>query len=77
MKYLLLVAIVVVLIWHWRATRRAEIAQKKYTQHTKTTSVPLNMVQCDHCQVHLAQSEAVAGRHGHYCSADHLTVAEA
>jgi uncharacterized protein len=78
-KYLLLLAVVVVFIWHWRATRRAEIAQLKSKVHPAPTpaSGPVDMVQCAHCHVHLAQSDAVAGRRGRYCSADHRAMAEA
>ena len=79
MKYLLLFAVIFVLAWHWRSTRRAEIAERKRKVHPakKTAAGPVDMVQCGHCHLHLALPDAVGGRKGSYCSAEHRALAEA
>ena len=78
MKYLVLLAVVVVFIWHWRSTRRADIAQRQRKVHPapQASAGPEDMVQCDHCQLHLAQSDTLPGRKGRYCSAEHRALAE-
>ena len=79
MKYLLLFAVVAVFAWHWRSTRRADIAERKRKVHPAPGPVadPVDMVQCAHCHLHLALPDAVAGRKGSYCSAEHRALAEA
>ncbi len=78
MKYLLLLAVVVIFIWHWRSTRRADIAQRQRKVHPapRASAGPQDMVQCGYCQVHLAHSDTVAGAKGPYCSAEHRALAE-
>ncbi len=78
MKYFLLLAVVVVFVWHWRSNRRADIAQKqRKAQHSPVSSAqPVDMVRCAHCQLHLAAADTVAGGKGRYCSPEHRTLAE-
>ena len=78
MKYLLLLAVVVVFAWHWRATRRADIAKQQRKVHPAPGPAPgpVDMVQCAHCHLHLALPDAVGGRKGSYCSAEHRALAE-
>lgn len=78
MKYLLLLAVVVVFAWHWRATRRADIAERQRKVHPAPgpAAGPVDMVQCAHCNLHLARPDAVRGGRGSYCSAEHRTLAE-
>lgn len=74
MKYLLLIAIIFVAAWFWRSarTRSGEPRSAK----PKTPATPMEMVACSHCGVHLPASDALIGRHGHYCTAAHRTAAE-
>ena len=79
MKYLVLLIVVVVFVWHWRSNRRAEIAQRRNKVHPAPNppTGPEDMVQCGHCQVHIAQSDAIVGRRGRYCCTEHRALAEA
>ena len=78
MKYFLLFVVVFLLAWHWRSSRRAEIAERKRKVHPAPgpASGPVDMVQCAHCHLHLAMPEVVEGRKGSYCSAEHRALAE-
>lgn len=78
MKYLLLLAVVVVFAWHWRSTRRADIAKQQRKVHPAPgpAAGPVDMVQCAHCHLHLALPDAVGGRRGSYCSVEHRALAE-
>ncbi len=82
MKYFLLFVIVLVFAWHWRSTRRADIAERKRKVHPAPgpaagpAAGPVTMVQCAHCHLHLALPDAVGGRKGSYCSAEHRALAE-
>ena len=78
MKYLLLFAVVFVFAWFWRSSRRAEMAERKRKVHPApgAASGPVDMVECAHCRLHLALSDAVGGRKGNYCSAEHRALAE-
>ena len=79
MKYFLLFVIIFVFAWHWRSTRRADIAERKRKVHPAPghTTDPVAMVQCAYCHLHLAMPDAVGGRRGSYCSAEHRALAEA
>ncbi len=78
MKYLVLLAVLVVFIWHWRSNRRADIAERKRKVPTAPgpSTGPVDMVECAHCHLHLARPDALAGRQGNYCSAEHRALAE-
>lgn len=78
MKYFLLFAVVFAFAWHWRSTRRADIAERKRKVRPVpgTAAEPVDMVQCAHCHLHLALPDAVGGRSGRYCSAEHRALAE-
>ena len=72
MKYLLVMALVLVAFWIWRHNREAEREAR-----TPRPSAPgrepavTEMVACDICHVHLPRSEALIGSHGIYCSDAH------
>ncbi|MFP5466837.1 MAG: PP0621 family protein [Gammaproteobacteria bacterium] len=72
MKYLLVVAVVLVAFWIWRNNRRQEQAQRQTMRPPATTSTPVRMVACHHCGTHLPETDAVAGSLGVYCSQAHL-----
>jgi uncharacterized protein len=72
-KDLLLLVVLVVLVWHWRTNRKADIAQR---QHNPSPANLIDMVECAHCHLHLAAADAVSGPKGHYCSPEHRSLAE-
>ena len=78
MKYLVLLVVAVVFIWHWRSNRRAELAAQKRKFHPPPapSAGPVDMVQCAYCHLHLAVADTVAGGKGRYCSAEHRALAE-
>lgn len=70
MKYLLVLAIVLVALWYWRNSRRGEARKNK--SGPKSTAQPQDMVQCPVCLVHLPRSDALPGPDGRlYCCAEH------
>jgi uncharacterized protein len=74
MKYLLLIAVVVGVLWlvRGRSSRVNPPASKppQPAQAAKAVS-PQAMVACAHCGLHLPRSEAVAGAQELYCSDAH------
>jgi uncharacterized protein len=71
MKYLLLIAVVVGVLWLVRArSSRLKPPPSRADQPAKPVS-PQAMVVCPHCGVHLPRSDAVAGAQGLYCSDAH------
>ena len=78
MKYLLLFVVVFIFAWHWRDTRRTDMAERKRKVHPapKPSADPMDMVQCAYCDVHLGQAESIKGRSGQYCSQEHLALTE-
>jgi len=72
MKYLLVLAVVMVAFWIWRNNRLGEgAAPPAPPQRPKTLRQPTTMVACLDCGTHLPEAEAVQGRQGPYCSAEH------
>lgn len=78
-KYLLVIAVVVLVLW-WlrreRLERQADNAQAKAksggrNSQTPHPALPTRMVRCAYCGTHLPESEAVKGGQGHYCDHDH------
>lgn len=74
MKYLLILSVVLVGIWLWRSGRPSD--QKRKQRQTKAAPEPLDMVSCAACSVHVPSVDAIQGKKGWYCSADHLHRAE-
>lgn len=74
MKFLLVILVVLVGIWLWRSNRQAD--PKRHRQQPKAAPEPLDMVRCALCSVHVPSGDAVQGKKGVYCSADHLHRAE-
>jgi uncharacterized protein len=72
MKYLLVIAVVMVAFWIWRNNRRAEAAERAAQRPAaRPPGQPVTMVACRVCGTHLPQTDAVTGRQGSYCSAEH------
>jgi uncharacterized protein len=75
MKFLLLLAIVLLLVWLWRSGRRETSSSDQPSQPAAPPS-PQEMVCCARCGVHLPHSDAVVGRIGLYCSQEHRQLTE-
>lgn len=70
MKLFLILMVVLVGVWLWRSNRPSD--SKRTRQQQKAAPQPLEMVTCAFCSVHLPSVEAIQGKQGVYCSADHL-----
>jgi uncharacterized protein len=73
-KFLLIMLLVLVGVWLWRSSRPG--AKKRASPPPQATPKPLEMVRCALCSVHLPAADAIQGKQGVYCSADHLHRAE-
>jgi len=83
-KALLLLLLIVAGIWFWRQRQAGadteavdEAADDAATPPVAPAApVALEMVRCQCCGVHLPGHEAVAGKNGPYCSAEHRQQSE-
>jgi len=77
MKYLLVLAVLLVAFWIWRQGRREAMrppqTPRKQAQPPRD---PQAMLPCAHCGVHLPAGDALPGRNGHYCCTAHRDAAE-
>lgn len=74
MKYLLVFAVVLVAVYVWRNNRRLERQEREKAAPPRPAAPagqPIAMVACRVCGTHLPQNEALNGRLGSYCSAEH------
>lgn len=69
MKFLLVLAVLLVAFWIWRNNRRAERTER--SPPPRRPGLPVVMVACDVCGTHLPGAEAVSGARGVYCCAEH------
>ncbi|MDW5445063.1 PP0621 family protein [Polaromonas sp. SM01] len=78
MKYLIVIAVVLVAVWLWRNNRRAELRDKPAPRRPVTGphQLPTEIVACAVCAVHLPRPDAVPGKRGLYCSDAHRRQAE-
>ncbi len=76
MKYLLVLAVVMVAFYVWRHNRIADRSQSRPPPPQGTPRLPVVMVACQQCGTHLPQSDTVQGSLGPYCSADHRRLKE-
>ncbi len=79
MKFILVILVVLAGVWLWRRSRAEEAREEaeKAAQALKpkpppAVQAPAEMVSCRHCGLHLPAADALTGKQGHYCSADHL-----
>lgn len=70
MKYLLVLAVLVVAFWVWRNNRQAESNDNR-PRSPRPAALPMAMVACLECGTHLPESEAVRGPGGSYCCTEH------
>ncbi|ABM38678.1 PP0621 family protein [Polaromonas naphthalenivorans] len=74
MKYLLVIALVLLVFWLWRSNRQADrnAAQPRHSPGKAPAGKEITeMVACGVCHVHLPKSEALIGKGGFYCSEAH------
>ncbi len=70
MKYLVLLAVLVVAYLVWRNGRLRD--GRSAPPRARGAAGPQEMVRCAHCGVHLPRPDAVAGARGaFYCSEEH------
>ena len=74
MKFLLVLLVVLVGFFVWRSGRTQRVARPRQAAPAARTVV--EMVPCARCGVHCARDEAVMGKAGLYCSAQHLSLSE-
>jgi len=71
-KYLLLVAVVLAVVWYLRGGARQMRGPGQNESRGAPPPRPQDMVECPVCHVHLPRSDALAAPDGqHYCCADH------
>lgn len=75
MKYLLVLAVVLVAAYIWKQNRRRDEAPPRPVKRQKSLA-PTVMVACLQCGTHLPEAEAVRGQRGAYCSHEHRLLSE-
>ena len=72
MKYLLVFAVVMAVLWYVRNNRPGSGDSTARAGKPRPLAAPQDMVRCPVCAVHLPRSDALPGRDGRlYCCADH------
>ena len=72
MKYLVLLAILVLAYMAWRGARLRESGERSAQDRRDTPALPQDMVRCPVCSVHLPRGEALTGASGRlYCTHEH------
>ena len=72
MKYLLLLAIVLLVVWLWRGSRTQDRADAAPPPRPDPRVAQQEMIECPVCAVHLPRSDALPGPDGQlYCCAEH------
>ena len=72
MKFLLLIAIVLLVAWLWRGNRAEEDRASATAARRPAPPPQQEMIECPVCGVHLPRSDALPGPEGRlYCCADH------
>lgn len=76
MKYLVLIAVVVLACMYWRSKRgHGDTQANPRTGGAPPAALPEDMVRCPVCALHLPRAEAAADAQGRlYCSREHLLV---
>lgn len=74
MKYLLVLAVVLIGFWLWRSSREGRVPPPG--RPAKDGVKAIEMVRCDVCGVHCPKTDALAGKRGVYCTAQHRSQAE-
>ena len=75
MKYLILIAVVIGVLWLARSLRRPPVSPTPKAP-SASPSTSEEMVTCAQCGVHLPRSEALPGRGGVFCGEAHRAAFE-
>jgi uncharacterized protein len=73
MKFLLVLAVVLLGAWLWRSGRQDKVLRQK---PPAAAPGPQEMVSCQLCAVHFPKADAITGREGLYCCTEHCQRAE-
>lgn len=76
MKYLLVLAVLLVAFYVWRGNRRDSLRTPPAAPASRPPGAPEAMVRCAQCGTHLPATDAVTGRRGSYCSTAHRDLIE-
>ncbi len=76
MKYVVVIAVVLVAFWIWRNNRQSEGRDGAAPAQRRPVPGPAPMVACALCDMRLPETEAVKGHHGVYCCQEHRRQAE-
>lgn len=78
MKFLLVIAVVLIGFYVWRNNRDAEKRDDARSRRPDDRALPepQDMVRCPVCAVHLPRSDASVGKKGLYCSDEHRDTSE-
>lgn len=76
MKYLLVLIVVMIAVWVWRSNRAGEKSESRRAR-PKDADAAVDMLGCDVCGLHCPREDAIVGRKGVYCCAQHRNQAEA
>lgn len=74
MKFVLLVLVVLIGVLLWRNRRSTDPRANQNTDQPEP--MPLDMVRCSLCSVHIPVADAIQGKKGAYCCIDHRQHAE-
>jgi uncharacterized protein len=84
LKILIFLLAILFGVWLWRRNRLNALKEKEKPNNARTQasahdtpnlSQPSPMHACDHCGVHLPESDMLKGRSGRYCSEVHRQAA--
>lgn len=77
MKYLLVLAVVLIGFYVWRSSREQRKPPPPPRPDKPAGTPPsIEMVQCARCGLHCPSTDAIAGKLGVYCTAQHRREAE-
>ncbi len=78
MKYLLIIALALALLWWWRTMGRKASGRGPAQKAGREAPVqpPDDMVACRHCGLLLPRTEALTGQQGLYCTQAHQNAQE-
>jgi uncharacterized protein len=71
LKFLLLIALVLIVIWVMRGGRRIDVPKAPRTPQPPAPPAREDMLSCAHCGLHLPRGEALPGRGGVFCGEAH------
>ena len=74
MKFLLLLALFLLIAHLWRSTRHG--TPRPLASVARPVPAPSTMQACAHCGVHVPSEDAVPGQNGVYCTSAHRKLRE-